>query len=561
MRRNLALALLVCAGPLGAQQLLPIGGSKLLKDGVTVIEAPRFGSPHWFRTHFVQPQPPRVSVRAPARLADFVVDGHLELSLRDYLELVLANNTEIAIQKLSIETPKNAITRALGRFDPSVVTTFRSTRTVSPTSSQLEGAQTLSQLTQPLSFAYQQTLETGTSYNIGFSGNKRSTNSAFATVNPSINASLDFSVTQPLLRNFGSYVNRLQVMVAESRLKQSRFDLANQLLRLLAQAETVYWNVVDARENLRVNQESLRLAEALLQRSERELELGAISPLDIFQPQQNRAIAEIAVTQSTYRLAQAVDALRQQIGADLDPDFRDMPIVLTEPVVPGGAEEPIDKEMMVELALRQRPDLRSALTSLDIDDLNYQSAKNFLKPDLSLTMSYSAAGLGGTFFESLGGGAFRPIPGGLSDALNQVFGFNFPTYGFALSLRLPIRDRAAVANLADAAVSKRLNSLRARQVEQQIRLEVLNAVNNVESSRARLKLAQLSVDFAQKRLDAEQKKYDLGVTTIFFLLDAQNRLAEAQSQLVTEASQYRRNLTNLLRVTGQLLRERNVVVD
>jgi outer membrane protein TolC len=561
MLRNLILALLVCAGTLGAQPGLPIGGSKLLKDGVTVLEAPRFGSSHWFRTHFVQPQPPRVSLRAPARLADFVVDGHLELSLRDYLELVLANNTEIAIQKLTIETPKNAITRALGRFDPAVVTTFRSTRTVSPTSSQLEGAQTLSQLTQPLSFAYQQTLETGTTYTIGFSGNKRSTNSAFATVNPSINASLDFSVTQPLLRNFGSYVNRLQVLVAESRLRQSRFDLENQLLRLLAQAETIYWNVVDARENLRVNQESLRLAEALLQRSERELELGAISPLDIFQPQQNRAIAEIAVTQSTYRLAQAVDALRQQIGADLDPDFRDMPIVLTEPVVPQEAEEPIDKEMMVELALRQRPDLRSALTSLEIDDLNYQSAKNFLKPDLSLTMSYSAAGLGGTFFEPLGGGAFRPIPGGLGDALNQVFGFNFPTYGFALSLRLPIRDRASVANLADAAVSKRLNSLRARQVEQQIRLEVLNAVNNVESSRARLKLAQLSVDFAQKRLDAEQKKYDLGVTTIFFLLDAQNRLAEAQSQLVTEASQYRRNLTNLLRVTGQLLRERNVVVD
>lgn len=560
MRRNFLFTLLVCAGTLGAQPLLPIGGSKQLKDGITVIEAPRFGSPHWFRTHFVQPQPPRVSLRAPARLADFVVDGHLELSLKDYLELVLANNTDIAIQRLTIETPKNAITRALGRFDPAVVTTFRSTRTVSPTSSQLEGAQTLSQLTQPLSFAYQQTLETGTIYNIGFSGNKRSTNSAFATVNPSINASLDFSVTQPLLRNFGSYVNRLQVMVAESRLKQSRFDLENQLLRLLAQAETIYWNVVDARENLRVNQESLRLAEALLKRSERELELGAISPLDIFQPQQNRAIAEIAVTQSIYRLAQAVDALRQQIGADLDPDFRDMPIVLTEPVVPGEAEEPIDKEMMVELALRQRPDLKSALTSLDIDDLNYQSAKNLLRPDLSLTMSYSAAGLGGTFFESLGGGAFRPIPGGLGDALNQVLGFNFPTYGFALSLRLPIRDRAAVANLADAAVSKRLNSLRARQVEQQIRLEVLNAVNNVESSRARLKLAQLSVDFAQKRLDAEQKKYDLGVTTIFFLLDAQNRLAEAQSQLVTEASQYRRNLTNLLRVSGQLLRERNVVV-
>jgi outer membrane protein len=561
MRRYTVVALILLAGGLRGEQMLTGAGTKVLKDGAAVIEAPRFGSFNYFRTHFVQPQPPRVSLKAPARLADFVVDGHLELSLRAYLELVLANNTDIAIQRLTIETPKNAITRALGRFDPFVTTTFRSTRTVTPTSSQLEGAQTLSQLVQPLSFSYQQMLETGTTYTLGFSGNKRSTNSAFATVNPSVNASLDFSVTQPLLRNFGSYVNRLQVMVAQSRLKQSRYDLQNQLLRLLAQAETVYWNVVDARENLRVNQESLRLAEALLKRSERELELGAISPLDIFQPQQNRANAEIFVTQSIYRLQQAVDALRQQIGADLDPDFRNMPIVLTEPVVPAGAEEPIDKEAMVETALRLRPDLKSVLTSLDVDDLNYQSARNQLRPDLSLSMSYSSAGLGGTFFESLGAGFVRPIPGGLGDALNQVFGFDFPTYGFSLSLRLPIRDRAAVANLADAAVSKRLNTLRARQTEQAIRLEVLNAVSNVESSRARVKLAQISVDFAQKRLDAEQKKYDLGVTTIFFLLDAQNRLAEAQSTLVTEASQYRRNLTNLLRVTGQLLSERGVVVQ
>jgi outer membrane protein len=561
MRRYTLIPLVLFAGGLHAEQLLTNAGTKILKDGAAVIEAPRFGSSDYFRTHFIQPQPRSVSLRAPARLSDFLVDGHLELSLRAYLELVLANNTDIAIQKLTIETPKNAITRALGRFDPFVATTFRSTRIVTPTSSELEGAQTLSQLTQPLTFGYQQMLETGTTYNVGFSGNKRSTNSAFATVNPSINASLDFSVTQPLLRNFGSYVNRLQVMVAQSRLKQSHYDLENQLLRLLALAENTYWNVVDARENLRVNQESLRLAEALLKRSERELELGAVSPLDIFQPQQNRANAEIFVTQSIYRLQQAVDALRQQIGADLDPDFRDIPIVLTEPVVPPGTEEPIDKEAMVEMAVRQRPDLKANLISLDIDDLNYQSAKNLLRPDLSLTMSYSSAGLGGTVFESIAGSQFRTIPGGLGDALNQVFGFNFPTYGFALSLRLPIRDRAAVANLADAAVSKRLDTLRARQTEQAIRLEVLNAVSNVESSRARVKLAQLSVDFAQKRLDAEQKKYDLGVTTIFFLLDAQNRLAEAQSELVTQASQYRRNLTNLLRVTGDLLRERGVVVQ
>ncbi len=537
--------------------------TETMPDGEHRLEAPVFGTRNYFRTHFTVPQP-RVELMAPARLQDFVVDGHLELSLRGYLELVLANNPDVAIQKLSIETPRNAITRALGRFDPTVVTSFRSTRAVSPTSSELEGAVTLSQLNQPLSFSYQQTLDTGTTYSAGFSGNKRSTNSEFATVNPSINASVDFTITQPLMRNFGREVNRLQVMVAQSRLKQSRYNMQDALLRLLAQAENAYWAVIEARENLRVAEETLRLNEALLKRAERELELGAISPLDIYQPQQNKASAEIFVTQSRFRLAQTIDALRRQIGADLDPDLRHMPIVLTEQVLPPSEEEEIDAEAMVEMAYRMRPDLKAALQNLDIDDLNFRSAKNQLRPDLSLSLSYSSSGLGGNVFEfaeGRTGGLSRIIRGGLGDALDQIFGFNFPTYGFALSLRLPIRDRQAAANLADALVSKKVNSLRAQSLQQDIRLEVLNAVSQLESSKARVKLAQTQLEFSQKRLDAEQKKYDLGVTTIFFLIQAQNDLTSAQSELVTQAAQYRRNLTNLLRVTGSLLEERSVVVQ
>lgn len=532
--------------------------TKTMPDGSRPIEAPVFGTGDYFRTHFTAPQP-RVELMVPARLEDFLIDGHLEMSLRGFLELVLANNPDIAIQKLSIETPKNAITRALGRFDPAVVATFRSTRTVTPTSSELEGAATLSQLQQPVSFSYQQTLDTGTAYSAGFSGNKRSTNSEFATVNPSINASMDFTVTQPLIRNFGREVNRLQVMVAQSRLKQGQFNLQNALLGLLTQAENAYWAVIEARENLRVAEETLRLNEALLKRAERELELGAISPLDIYQPQQNRAAAEIFVTQSRYRLAQTIDALRRQISADLDPDLRNMPIVLTEQVLPPSEEEALDAEAMVETAYRMRPDLKSSLQSLDIDDLNFRSAKNQLRPDLSLSLGYSSSGLGGNVFQF--GELARMTRGGLGDAVDQVFGFDFPTYGFTLSLRLPIRDRQGVANLADALVSKKLDSLRTQSLQQDIRLEVLNAVSQLESSKARVKLAQTQLEFSQKRLDAEQKKYDLGVTTIFFLIQAQNDLTSAQSELVTQAAQYRRNLTNLLRSTGTLLEERGVVVQ
>lgn len=547
---------------LNAQQ--NIRTTRFLADGTELVEAPVFGTGNYFRTHFANTRP-RVELMGPARLSDFLLDGHLELSLRGYLELVLANNTEIAIQKLSIESPKNAITRALARFDPTVVASFRSTRSTSPTSDALAGATTLNQLTQPLNFSYQQTLDTGTSYNIGFSGNKRSTNNEFATVNPSLNASMNFTVTQPLLRNFGRYANRITVMIAQSRLKSSGYNLENQLLRLLAQAEIAYWSVIDARENLRVSEEALNLSEALLARSRRELELGAISPLDIYQPEENRANREIFVTQARFRLAQTLDSLRRQLGADLDPDFRHVPLVLTAEVLPPAEEDTIDPEAMVEVAYRMRPDLRSALQNLNVDDLSYESARNALKPDLSLSLSYTSAGLGGTVFERSDVFGQRStivntIPGGLGDALNQVFGFDFPTYGLTLSLRLPIRDRRAIADLADAAVSKRMNTLRARSTAQTIRLEVLNAVNQVESSKARVKLAQTSLDFSQKRVDAEQKKYDLGVTTIYFLLDAQNSLAASQSELVTQAAQYRRNVTTMLRVTGQLLEQRGVVV-
>jgi len=246
-----------------------------------------------------------------------------------------------------------------------------------------------------------------------------------------------------------------------------------------------------------------------------------------------------------------------------------MPIVLTETVLPPTGEATLDAEALVNTAYRMRPDLKATLQNLDVDDLNYRSARDQLRPDLSLTLSYSSMGRGGTFYEKTNvfGGEDRTativnvIPGGLGDAVDQLFGFNYPTYGFTLSLRLPIRDRRAAADLADATVSKRINTLRARSAEQTIRQEVLDAVNQLESSKASVALAQVSLDFSQKRVDAEQKKYDLGVTTIFFLLDAQNALTRAQADLVTQSAQYRRSMTSLLEAAGQLLEERGVVVQ
>jgi len=531
------------------------------------LQAPRFPQPAYFRRHFAEALP-HVELSPPMRLEEFAAGNKLEISLRSYLELVLANNTDIQIQRLSIEPQRDAITRALAPFDPSVTASFQSTRSTTPTQNTLEGAATLSQLRQPLHFAFQKMLESGAQYFVGFDGNKTSSNDTFAIFNPALSANFSFGFTQPLLRNRGRYVNRLDILIARSRYEMSRYNLEDQLTRLLQVAENIYWAVIEARENLRVQEKALQFLDTSLKRYEKEVELGAMAPVEIYQPQQVYASQEVVVTEAQYRLQQAEDALRAQIGADLNPAYQNMPLVLTETLLPQSNNPPLNRESLVETALRKRPDLKVTLENLVVDDMSIDQTKNALLPDLSLNATYSSVGRGGQYIERANvfsgdsslSQIVRTIPGGLGDALNQAFGLGFPIYAFSLNLRLPIRDHKAAADLADAAVSKRMNTLRARAIKQQIRLDVLNAASQVDSSRVSMRLAQASVDFAQKRVDTELKKYDLGDTTVFFLLDAQNSLTRAEAELVTQLAQYHRNLVNLLRATGQLLEERGAAV-
>ena len=532
-------------------------------------DLPVFPSPAYFRHTFSTPSA-RVRLQPPLRLADFVVGDQLGLSLRAYLDLVMANNTDVAIQRLSLEQPKNAIMRAFSTFDPTLVASFNNTRAKSPTSDVLtSGGASLNQLSQPADFLYRQTLQTGTSFFGEFYGAKTSSNNSYTTYNPALASYLSLGFTQPLIRNRGAYVNRLPILMARSRLKVNEFALRAQLLTLLTAAENAYWDVVSARENLKVQQEALGLRGEALKRAQRELELGALSPLDIYQPQAQYASAEIQVSQARFALTEFEDVLRRQIGVDLDPDIRKLAIVLTEPVLPPANESIVDRESAVARALRLRPDLLGAVQNLDVDDLGIQSSSNLLRPDLSLTGGYKITGQGGTYlqrtnvFSDTGDTStvISAVPGGFNDALNQMFGFSYSTYSFGLTLRLPLRDHNGTANLADALVTKRQDALLVRKAEQQVRQEVLNAVTNVESSKASVRLATVARDLALKTLEAEQKKYDLGASLLFYVLDAQNKLTVAESQLLTESINYRRNQLNLLQKTGELLDQRGVAVQ
>jgi len=526
-------------------------------------EVSTFPSPSWFRQHLSAPNT-HVELQAPVHISDYVLDGKLELSLRAYIDLVLDNNTDIALARLQVLSPANAITRAFAAFDPFLQGTFSNSRATQPATSALQGADTLKTLSQPVDVTYQQLLSSGTALAVSFDALRSSSNNSFSTYNPALSSSLAVSFEQPLLRNRRAIATRLNILVARSNLRVSRFQLRDQVSTLLANAENAYWDVIQARENLALQTKFLELRSAALDRAQKQLDAGALLPLDIFQPRADYASAKVAVIQSKQALAHAENTLRQQIGADFDPSLRLLPIVLTESLSIPVTQLP-DKEAAIRKALGSRPDYIAATSGLETDDLNIRSATDALRPGVSLTGSYMTQGVGGIFNQlsnPFGGDTVvTRIPGGFGDALSQLFGFGFPVYSFGLRLSLPIRDRAAFANLSDAQIRKHQDALQVRKVQQNIRLQVLNAVDDLEAVRAGMEQAEIAREFAEKRFAGEQKKYELGVTQLFFVLDAQTQLNQAENDVLRQNIAYRRGLINLYLMTGELLNERHVTLN
>lgn len=517
----------------------------------------------YFREQW-QAAPYAVEVGGVAKLEDYVVDGKVELSLRSYLELVMTNHPDVQIQILTVLQSENSIQAAFSPFDPTLALDFNANRSTNPSQDQLQGGDVISSLRQNGGFTYRHTLDTGTNYQVSFTGLKTASSSSFRTFNPSIQDTLQFRITQPLLRDRGRGIQRIPILIARARYDNSQSTAKQRVLNLIAQAENTYWQVVSNRESLNVQENNLELRSQFLQRSQRELELGAISPLDIYQPEQNYANAQVSVTRARYQLQQAEDRVRRQIGADLDPEIRNLPLVLTESADPPIYMPTFEPEESIRKALLMRPEIRLSRTTLAIDDYNIKRDTNAQRPDLALTAQYSATGLGGNLYENsiLGAGASQLISaGGFPAAMDQLFRFAFPTYSVGLQLNLPLRNRRAAVALANSVLQKKRNMYELRALEQEVRLDVLNAITGVELSKAAIQQAAVALDFSQKRLDAEQRKYDLGVSTAFIVLDAQDDLVQSQADLLQESIGYRRAIVTLMQATGELLEARGISLD
>ncbi len=495
-------------------------------------------------------------LRGPQHLADYVNDGKLSLSLRDAILLTLENSSDIQVGQSQIQDQKMAVLNAYAPFDAQLQGTLQVNRSSSPGYTELQGVgqssnATFNSLFQAGTIQYTQTFQTGTNFQASVLSNKNSTNSSFYYFNPFFSSSLNFQVIQPLLRGAGRFANVAPIVIARSKLAQSQASFEAEVSDAILRVVQQYWAAVLAKDNVDVSQKSYDLAEASYEHDKRALELGALPQLDIYRSQSEMAARRVLVLQAEYALAQAEEDLRLTIGADQDGQIHKLPLDLTENPAVKGNGEAMDPDALLARALSRRPEIEAAARALDADHASIRLAHNQLLPNLSFTGLYQSGGLGGDQYNLLTGQLISV--GGFDSSFSQLFGFGYPTYGGTLQLTLPLKNHAGEAALGTALVTQRQDLTAAQQARETITREVSDAVHQMEEAQLALDAAKTSYDLAQKSLAADQRKYELGSETNFYVLDSQARQAQSELVLLQTQVSYQLARAALNHATGDIL--------
>lgn len=352
-------------------------------------------------------------------------------------------------------------------------------------------------------------------------------------------------------------VARTQLLIAS---EQSEAAIAD----AMAAAARQYWEAVQARDNISVQQQTVALAQKSYEHDKLALDLGALAKLDIYQSQTQVAERNRDLVTAKYQYKADLDGLRRLIGADLTPELRATELVLEDDasaLPPKSAILPFEEA--IAKAIHIRPESKAADQKISVDELDARIARDALLPRLDLSLQGGATGPGLnqiTTGSAIGLPANAPYPG-LSDTLGQVLAFDFPSYGFGVQLSFPLRNSTAQANLATSLVNKAHDRYQKRQTQQQIILDVRQALNGIELAEASIGAAVETRDLARKNVEAEQQKYQLGTITAFEVLDSQTRLASSETALLNAYVTYQEAYISYQRATWSLLDGFGMVVE
>lgn len=564
---------------------------------------------------------PPVHLGNSSRLDQVTRAGSVYLSLADAIALALENNLDIEVQRYSTRIAQTDLQRAnaggfvrglglgvsttttggqagggqalvgtvqqlvtaTGTAIPSLDAVMTSTiqwghRTVPQTSPFVTGNNSLVTESTLANFAISRSFLTGTSVTFGYNNNLQSQNSGRNDFNPSTNSYAQLQIVQPLLQSFGRDVNSRNIRIARNNIHASDLVFRQQVITTVSQVIALYWDLVSFSEDVKVRKQALELNQKLYNDNRKQVEIGTLAPIEII-----RAEAEVARSQQDLLVAETQVLQQETILKNalsrtgvMDSVLASSRLIPTDSIKMPEIEPVEPLQDLIQRALDSRPEVQQSRINIENSKIALVGVKNALLPSINAYADLRNNGLAGQLntlpippIPGQAGAAIARNPaavdkfflGGYGTVFGQLLSRNFPDYAVGVQLSVPLRNRAAQADVAREQLNLRQSELRLQAQINQIRVDVQNSLIGLQQARARFQTATKTRVLQEQTLDAEQKKYQLGASTIFFVIQAQRDLAQAQASEVAALTAYARAKVDLDRATGVTIESNSIEID
>jgi outer membrane protein len=569
-----ALAVFLCAFLLAAP---PAFAQEAIR-----IDAPQGGALGWLTHPYQARTVPPVNLANSSRFDALIRAGNLYLSAQDAVALAIENNLDIEVQRYAPLLAREVLRRAqaggalrsvglgvaagpqsvslqgvsvnatsvsgggggvssgggivtqlgpsIPNLDPTISAFANFQHTTSPQSNTfLTGTTALIQSNRSFQVAYSQNWLPGTTMQLSYFSSHIGVNSSFFALNPYTSGSLNLQVTQNLLQGFGAAVNGRNIRVQKNNLKVTDLQFKQQVITTVAAVLNLYWDLVAFRQDVAARQQELATAEQLLGDNRKQVALGALAEIEITRAQAQVFSSRQDLVVAQTNLAQQETILKNALSRNgvAGPELANVHIIPLDTIALPAQEDNTPINRLVQEAEQNRVEIQQASLNIESNKLNLVGIKNSLKPTLQAFVGASNNGLTGTPFAPNAGVEY--LSGGYSNLLAQIFRRNFPNYSAGFSLNIPLRNRAAQSDYVTSQLELRQNELNLQKNENQIRVDVENAVVGVQQARVRYDAAAEARRLQQQTLDSDRRKYQLGATTPYQVMQDERDLASAQS--------------------------------
>jgi outer membrane protein len=580
------------------------------------VDAPAAGRFNWLTAPYKARSVPPIRLTNTSRLEALTRAGILYLTAPDVVALAIENNIDVEVQRygplLALEVLKRAqaggalrsvgagvaagpqsvslqgvtlnttgdssggsgvgsgggITTQLGPalqgLDPTITAFANFQHATTPQSNTvLTGTTSLVQTVRTYQAAISKFWEFGFNAQLTYASNYIKVNSQFFALNPFTNGDVDLQLTQNLLQGFGSAVNGRNIRVQRNNLKVTDLQFKQQVITTVGAVLNLYWDLVSFDENVRARRQSLTTAQQLLDDNKRQVELGSLAEIEVTRAESQLYAAkqDLVIAETNYLQQETVLKNAISRGGVAAAGIESLRIVPLDHIVVPPAEAPKAVDELVKEAAIRRPDVQQSQINLDSNRINLIGIRSGLKPTLQAFAELTNNGLTGTLNPIFANPGLLYLAGGYGNLLAQIARRNYPSYSAGFSLNIPLRNRAAQSDYVTSQLELRQNELTYQKTMNQVRVDVQNAVIGLEQARSRYDAALKSRQLSETALTNDQKKYSLGATTAYQVVQDQRDVATTINSEVQAMANYTHAQISLDQAMGRTLEVNGVTIE